>query len=97
LLANLTEPARTAEFHRKEAIVYLDAVSRGRSSSDTIKDWFRVASQRRREIDQAETSLKPRSKILEPGFRVIFPKDNLDSQPGRLLLDPSTGRAIPGL
>ncbi|MFI5460654.1 MAG: hypothetical protein ACHRXM_35005 [Isosphaerales bacterium] len=97
LLENLTNPARTAEFHRKAALAYLDGVAGARTSSGAIVDWLSVASQRRTEIDTAETSRNPRGKILEPGFRVIFPDDTLKSQPHQLRLDPGTGRAIPGL
>jgi hypothetical protein len=97
LLENLTDPARTVEFHRKAALAYLDAVSKARSEPSAIGDWLRIASQRRLEIARAETSLDPLGMILEPGFRVIFPLDSLSPTVGELRLDPATGRAIPGL
>jgi hypothetical protein len=51
-----------------------------------------MASQRRAEVKAAETSKNPRGQILEPGFRVIFPVDRLQSQPGQLRLDEATAR-----
>jgi hypothetical protein len=94
LLENLTDPARNAEFHRKEALAYLENVSQASLDFRTLVDWLKIASQRRLEIAKAETSLSRRGKILEPGFRVIFPIDSLHPVPSQLRLDPSTGRAI---
>lgn len=96
LLENLTDPARDADFHREAALAYLDVVSKARTSRRAVVDWLAVASQRRVEIADAETSRNPRGKILEPGFRVIFPTDKFDSKAGRLQIEPGTARVIPG-
>lgn len=87
LLRNLTDPARTAAFHRKRAQAYLEACVQGRGSEKAVVDWLRVASQRRVELDQDVTARSPRGKITEPGFRVIFPVDELGAKPGALKLD----------
>jgi hypothetical protein len=94
LLANLTDPARTAEAHRQAARAYLDACTRAASEFDTIVDWLTLASQRRRELEVAETARHPDGNIKEAGFRVIFPVDRLHPTPGALRLDPVTARAV---
>ena len=93
LLANLTDPARDAAFHRKNALAYLARVRAAGSQPDAVLDWLKIAAQRRLEIAEAQTSKNPRGTILEPGFRVIFPTDALNAQAGALKLDPATGRA----
>jgi hypothetical protein len=96
LLANLTDPARTAAHHRQAARAFLDTCRRQAGSPDIVSGWLSVASQRRLEVAAAETSRNPRGTILEPGFRVIFPVDRLQSRPGRLRLDPATAGALGG-
>lgn len=96
LLANLSDPPRTAAFHRRRAIAFLDACRTSSTSPRAVQDWVRLASQRRQELIHAETSRNPRGTIVEPGFRVIFPVDNLNSKPGLLRLDPASGLAAPG-
>lgn len=94
LLNNLTDPARTAAFHRAEAGKYLARVRSRASEPAAVADWLRIASQRRLEIAEAQTSKNPRGTILEPGFRVIFPTDKLAAQAGALELDAATARAV---
>lgn len=96
LLSNLSDPTRTTAFHRSKAIAYLDACRTISTSPSAVLDWVRIASQRRQELIHAETSRNPRGMIVEPGFRVIFPVDNLNSKPGQLRLDPASGLAAPG-
>lgn len=89
LLRNLSDPTRTAAFHRKRAIALLEACRR--NAPQAVAGWVALASQRREELRQAETARNPRGRIDEPGFRVIFPEDRLSSTPGRLGLSPETG------
>lgn len=82
LLANLTDPARTAAAHRKRAQAVLAAAGK----AGDITGWLRLASQRRAELAAAPTGQNPRGTILEPGFRVIFPTDKLQPKPFALRL-----------
>jgi|GEM_PF-1102584 hypothetical protein len=94
LLANLTDPHRNAAFLKEQAIAYLKTCQSIAGMNGAVADWLQIASQRREELRHAETSSDPRGTITEPGFRVIFPVDHLNAQPGQLMLDPATGRAI---
>jgi hypothetical protein len=91
LLANLTDPARTAAFHKQRAGAVLQAVRQGRADQAAVVGWLKLASQRRVEVAAAETSQNPRGTILEPGFRVIFPVDRVGAKPGMWRLNPQTG------
>jgi hypothetical protein len=95
LLANLTDPARTAASHRKAALAYLKVCAKAAGDGRAVTDWLKVASQRRGEMTAAETAQNPQGNILEEGFRVVFPSDRLGSRPGRLRLDPATGMCPP--
>jgi hypothetical protein len=88
LLTNLTDAKLSAATQRERARTYLETCRKAAGDAEAVRDWWRVASQRRAELGQAETT----RKILEPGFRVIFPTDTLRSAPGRLRLDPMTAR-----
>jgi hypothetical protein len=94
LLTNLTDPARTAAFHREKAEAYLTACRKAGTAREAVVDWLKVAAQRRREIAAAETAKHPDGPITEPGFRVIFPVIKESPKPGELKLDPTTGRAV---
>jgi hypothetical protein len=85
----------TVEYFRQMAADYLDVLRQGAKDLDTVYDWWRVASQRRQELKVAPTAPSPTNNITEPGFRIIFPEDDLKSVPGRLRLSPKTGRCIP--
>jgi hypothetical protein len=95
LLAYLTEPQYTVEHFRKMAADYLDVIHKAAGDVEAVTDWWRIASQRREELKVAPTAPTPQHNITEPGFRVIFPEDNLMSIPGKLSLDPKRGRCIP--
>ena len=94
LLANLTDPSRTAAFHRKAAAAFLAACAKAGGTADTVEGWLRVAAQRREAIEKAETATSPQGVITERGFRVIFPVQRSRS-PNPLKLNPNTGRAEP--
>jgi hypothetical protein len=93
LLAYLSEPQKyTVEYFQKMTADYLEVIRTGAKDVDTVYDWWRMASQRRAELKVAPTAPTPLHNITEPGFRVIFPEDDLKSLPGKLWLDPKTGR-----
>src|SRR5207248_1534839 len=94
LLANLSGERRSAAL-RQRARDYLEVCQKGRDSEAAMLDWWRIASQRRLEIRAAQTSKHPRGEIVEPGFKVLFPADNLESKPSRLRLSPRNGRCEP--
>jgi hypothetical protein len=95
LLTNLTDPKRTAAAQRKAARAYLAACKEVSAKPAGIRDWLKVASQRRVEILDAQTARNPQGNILEKGFRLAFPEDRLEPRPGRLRLDPATGLCAP--
>jgi hypothetical protein len=95
LLANLTDPARSAAAQRKAAEAYLEACSGVRGLPEAVLDWWRLAAQRREEMAEAETAQHPGGKITEPDFKMLFPLSDLRPEPGRLRLDPRTGRCLP--
>ncbi|MCI0464654.1 MAG: hypothetical protein L0Z62_47625 [Gemmataceae bacterium] len=92
LLANLTDPKRTAAHHRDAARAYLVACVRIADDDKAVIDWLKVASQRRVEVLFAETARSREDNILEPTFRRAFPADDVGPMPGRWRLDPGTGR-----
>ena len=47
---------------------------------------YRLLAQRREEVKTSEISQNGENKILEPGFRVIFPKVTPVAKPGALVL-----------
>lgn len=95
LLENVTDAKRDAAFHRANARAYLAQARAAASTPAAVQDWLKIASQRRVEIAEAQTSKNPRGTILEPGFRVIFPEDRLAPRPGALKLDPATATIKP--
>jgi hypothetical protein len=93
LLTYLSDPKKYTVAHfAAQARDYLDVLRKGANDVATVFDWWRIASQRRVELKTAPTAPTPTHNITEPGFRVIFPEDNLKSTPGQLWLDPKTGR-----
>jgi hypothetical protein len=92
LLKNITDPSRNSSFYQKKANEYLNTISKNSNSNEFISDWLKIATQRRKEIDSSDTSKNPRGQITEPGFRVIFPVNNLKVKPGQFRLDVDTGR-----
>jgi hypothetical protein len=74
LLRNLEDPERTAEFHQEQAKTFLatcDSVLQTRSGAIAL---YRVLAQRRTEALGSEISKHPGGQIMEPGFRVVFPR-----------------------
>jgi hypothetical protein len=92
LLANLTDPARDAAYHRKRALAYLRTCAKAASSARAVEDWLRVAAQRRREVRAADTAkLEGGDDVIEEGFKVLFPAFNFTPEPGKLRLSSKTG------
>jgi hypothetical protein len=79
LLANLTDPKRTAEFHRQLVKAYLDACAKRASTTTATNEWFGLLAQRRAEINGLELAKHPRGSILEPPTRVVFPSASAPS------------------
>ena len=92
LLKNINDPTRTAVYHKQKAVEYLNICLKNGNSVEAITDWLKIASQRRKEIVASDISKNPRGQITEPGFRVIFPINNINVKPGQFSLNPETGR-----
>jgi hypothetical protein len=92
LLTNLTDPRHGAKAQRAKVQAYLQVCAKARTSFDAVLDWLHIAAQRRLEVAQAETATHPKGKITEPGFKLLFPLDNLEPQVSRWVLNPRTGR-----
>ena len=89
LATNLTSAERTAASHRQRAGQFLAACREKLKTRDFVVSVLRLVQQRRQEVGDNEISKGLGGKILEPGFRVIFPEPA--SKPGALTLSPSCG------
>lgn len=83
-----------ASHHRRRAIAFVDSCRRSADQVGTVKEWLRLAAQRRVEIQAAQTSSNPRGSILEgglgsEGFRRIFPSyEGFEPKPYEIRLEP---------
>src|SRR5262249_20261332 len=68
LLANL-EDSKEREARRREVQAYLRKVQEAATDGDAVSGWLRLAAQRRREVERAETSQHPHGKITQPGVQ----------------------------
>jgi hypothetical protein len=73
LLDNLSNPARNADFHKKQALAFLTKCQQRSADSDPVLDWLRLLAQRRAEVSTSEISRNSRGHILEDPGRVVFP------------------------
>jgi hypothetical protein len=73
LLANLTDPARTASAHRQSAQRYLATCAQAAATPAALEGWLRYADRQRGAIEDADTAKHPSGLITEKGFREIFP------------------------
>lgn len=73
---NLTNPLRDARFHQTRTASFLDQCRQQLQTPQAVTDLLRLLVQRRTEVDASEISKIPQGKILEPGFRIIFPGVN---------------------
>ena len=92
LLKNLTDPSRNAQFHQARAARFLEEVQKRLQAKEAVIEMYQLLAQRREEVKASEISENPAGKILEPGFRVVFP-DTPGANPGRLRLTED-GRVI---
>lgn len=89
LLANLTDPARTADFHEKQAAAFLANCAKRAADPGAVLDWLRLLAQRRAEVSASEISQNPRGHILEDPGRIVFPSIQPKPTAGRLALTPA--------
>ena len=95
LLANLTDPSRTADEHRRAATTYVDTCRRVGTTPAVVSGWLRYADAQRRRIVAADTAQHPTGqKITEPDFREVFPRQHA-TQPQPLGLNPASCLAEP--
>jgi hypothetical protein len=100
LLSNLARE-HNVENIRGQAMRLLATCRSNASSEKHVVSWLELAAQRRIEIQDAQTSKNQRGTILEGGlgaggFRRIFPQyRKISPKPHALMLDPSTGLAVP--
>ncbi len=76
LIENITNPARNADFHRKEALSFLNQCALQMQTEIGAFEQVLMLGQRRIELRRNQISMNPLGQILEPGFRVIFPRQN---------------------
>ena len=86
LLANLTDPERTEEVFRGRGARFLSECQK-KIDSKGISSFVNLLFQRRLDAQTSEISKNPLGKILEPGFRVIFPESNLHLRSNQWTLD----------
>ena len=86
LLSNLTDKGKDTEFHQNRAQHFIDSCKAQLATEIGVAELVSYLDQARSEISASEISQNPRGQILEPGFRVIFPKFNSLSKPWRLSL-----------
>lgn len=69
----LTNPAKNLEFHRQTARSYRARIALEAATPAGAEDLYIKMLWTRRELARSPISQNPRGRILEPGFRVIFP------------------------
>jgi hypothetical protein len=88
LLNNLSDPARNAAFHEKQALAFLTSCQQRAADPNAVLDWLRLLAQRRVEIETSEISKNPQGRIIEDG-RIVFPTTRPQAVSGRLALTPA--------
>jgi hypothetical protein len=97
LLANLTEPGRGREHHKKRALAYLAAARKAAGTPAAVEGWLRLRLQRRAEVIASQPAkLTTGGMVLEEDgsdFKVVFPRFTRAPapKPGQLRLSPKTG------
>jgi hypothetical protein len=89
LLQNLTLSERTLEFHKLKAQDFKESCKAQFLKESAVSELVNFLGQLREEISISEFSMNPRGQILEPGFRVIFPKFTPTPKPWQVNLDES--------
>ena len=88
LLGNLSDPARNAAFHQKQAVAFLASCRQRAADPNAVLEWSRLLSQRRVEVAASEISQNPDGQILEAG-RIIFPSTQPQGVAGHFVLTPA--------
>jgi len=86
LLSNLADPARDMRFHQARAARILQSSQARLKERDAVVALYGLLAQRRAEVFASEISKNRQGQILEPGFRVIFPKVTPAARVGGLSL-----------
>jgi hypothetical protein len=87
LLSNLTDATRNAQFHQARGTRLLTQCQNRLQTSDSVIKLYQLLAQRRAEAFASEISKnKLQGEILEPDFRVIFPKTQPAIAPGSFRL-----------
>jgi hypothetical protein len=86
LLANLSDPAKDAAFHRQQAQALLASCQQRATDPAAVNDWYRLLAQRRVEVSDSEISKNPQGHILEDPNRIVFPSTKKKEVAGRLML-----------
>jgi hypothetical protein len=77
LLNNLSDPARNAAAHEKQANAFLAMCQQRAADAGAVLDWYRLLAQRRIEVSASEISQNPNGHILEDeprdAGRIVFP------------------------
>jgi hypothetical protein len=93
LLSNLTDPSRNVQFHQARALRFLNQCQKRLQEKAAVIEMYQLLAQRRAEAFDSEISQNPQGEILEPDFRVIFPRVKPAAKPGALRLGED-GRVI---
>jgi hypothetical protein len=86
LFNNLTDATRNTQFHQARGKRLLSQCRNRLQTKDAVIKLSQLLSQRRAEAFASEISRNPMGQILEPGFRVVFPKTRPPIKPGTLRL-----------
>ena len=89
LVANLTSADRTAASHRQRAGQFLAACAEKLKTREFVSAALTLVQQRREEVGDNDISKGRGGKILEPGFKIIFPEPSSKPKPGERTLSPS--------
>ncbi len=79
MVDHLTNPEKNLEFHRNRALNFLKTCALNLNNPEGVNEQVLLLGQRRLELARSQISQNPLGQILEPGFRVIFPSQNLDT------------------
>ena len=86
LLSNLTDPAKTGAFHKRQAAAFATACAKRAGDPAAASEWLSLLAQRRVEVSASEISSNRQGHILEDPGRVVFPATRPAAQAGRLSL-----------
>lgn len=86
LLSNLKNEKQTFIYYQQQAMMMINRCKAKLKDHNRVKAFYLLLAQRRAEIRKSEISANSQGEILEPGFRVIFPEDRIDTISGKLKL-----------